>query len=139
MERLPEYLQNHPWLAALAVVLLVAVIVYELRARGQDYASLPPQEAIRLMNQGAQVVDLREAADYAAGHIANARNIAVDSHAKAGELLKKYREKNVVLYCESGNKAATLARKLHAEGFTKVFNLRGGLAAWRTENLPLTR
>jgi rhodanese-related sulfurtransferase len=139
MERLPEYLQNHPWLAGLALLLVVAVIVYELRARGQDYATLPPQEAIRLMNQGAQVVDLREAPEYSAGHIANARNIAGDSQANAGELLKKYREKNVVLYCETGQRAANVARKLHAEGFTKVFNLRGGLTAWRSENLPLTR
>jgi rhodanese-related sulfurtransferase len=35
--------------------------------------------------------------------------------------------------------SASAVRQLAAQGFTKAFNLRGGLAAWRTENLPLTR
>jgi rhodanese-related sulfurtransferase len=45
----------------------------------------------------------------------------------------------VVLYCETGTAAARLTRELHAAGFTKVFNLRGGLTAWRAEGLPLQR
>jgi rhodanese-related sulfurtransferase len=34
---------------------------------------------------------------------------------------------------------ASAVRQLAAQGFTQAVNLRGGLAAWRTENLPLTR
>jgi len=53
--------------------------------------------------------------------------------------LKKYKEKVVVVYDDSGSLGASAARQLATQGFTKAFNLRGGLVSWRTENLPLTR
>ena len=139
MDRLLEYINRHPFLVSLVVALLLAVIAFELRTRRLGFAALPPQDAIRLMNQGAAVYDLREAEAFAAGHIGNAKHLAADQLDKAADTLKKHREKFLVLYCEDGSVSAALARKLHAAGFTKTFNLRGGLAAWRTDGLPLTR
>jgi rhodanese-related sulfurtransferase len=139
MERLLEYCRNHPLLVGLAIALALAVLAYEWRRRGQNYAAVQPQEAIRLMNQGAHVIDLRDAQAYAAGHVTGARQLSAEQLANAADSLKKYREKVVLLYCESGSLAADLARKLHASGFTKVFNLRGGLTTWRAEGLPLQR
>ena len=57
----------------------------------------------------------------------------------AAESLKKYRDKPVIVCCESGMRSGAAARVLKAQGFAKVVNLRGGLAAWRTENLPLVK
>ena len=91
------------------------------------------------MNQGAAVYDLREAEAFAAGHIGNAKHLAADQLDKAADTLKKHREKFLVLYCEDGSASAALARRLHAAGFTKTFNLRGGLATWRADGLPLVR
>lgn len=139
MDRLLEYINRHPFLVSLAVALLLAVIAFELRTRRLGFAALLPQEAIRLMNQGAAVYDLRGAEAFAAGHIGNAKPLAADQQEQAADVLKKHREKFLVLYCEDGSVSATLARKLHAAGFTKTFNLRGGLAAWRADGLPLTR
>ena len=59
--------------------------------------------------------------------------------ANAGEALKKYKERPLVVYCDRGMTAASAVRTLVQQGFTKVFNLRGGIAAWRAENLPLAR
>jgi rhodanese-related sulfurtransferase len=139
MERLLEYLNRHPILVGLVVVLAVAVIVYELRGRKLNYAAVLPQEAIQLMNQGAQTYDLRNAEAFAAGHISNAKNLDASKHDTAADTLKKFREKLLLLYCEDGRISTALTRKLHAAGFTKVFNLRGGLSQWRTEGLPLQR
>jgi rhodanese-related sulfurtransferase len=58
---------------------------------------------------------------------------------QATDTLKKYKEKVVVVYDDTGSLGASAVRQLAAQGFTKAVNLRGGLAAWRTENLPLTR
>ncbi len=58
---------------------------------------------------------------------------------QAADTLKKYKEKVVVVYDDTGSLGASAVRQLAAQGFTKAVNLRGGLAAWRTENLPLTR
>ncbi len=139
MERLFEYLQRHPFLASLAVAMALAVLAFELRSRRMAYAAVLPQEAIQLMNQGAQVFDLREAEAFGAGHITGAKNLAPAQHENAAEQLRKYKEKLLVLYCEDGSKSTAVTRQLHAGGFTKVFNLRGGLGIWRSEGMPLTR
>lgn len=139
MERLIEYAGNHPWLVAAAVFTALLVIVFELRARQQDFAAISPQEAIRLMNQGALVLDLRKPEEFAAGHLNGARRMDSAEILKAGETLKKYREKPLLIYCETGSLGASAARILAGQGFTKAVNLRGGLASWRAENLPLSK
>ena len=139
MDRLVEYIGHHPYLAGLALLAAVMVIGYELNARKQSFAAISPQDAIRLMNQNALVLDLRPAESFAAGHLTGARNFAPDQILKAGETLKKYKEKPVVVYDESGSLGTSAARQLAAQGFTKAVNLRGGLAAWRTENLPVAK
>ena len=139
MDRLVEYIGHHPYLAGLALLAAVLVIGYELNARKHSFAAISPQDAIRLMNQNALVLDLRTAEAFATGHLTGARNFAPDQILKAGETLKKYKEKPVVVYDESGSLGTSAARQLAAQGFTKAVNLRGGLAAWRTENLPVSR
>lgn len=139
MDRLIEYAGNHPYLAGLAVLAAVLVIGYELRARNQNFAGVSPQDVIRLQNSGALVLDIRSQELYAAGHIHGARQMPSDQILKAAETLKKYKEKAVVVYDDAGSLGASAARQLAAQGFTKAFSLRGGLGAWRTENLPLTK
>jgi len=139
MDRLLPYIAHHPLLAAFAAAAALAVLVNELRLRAQLVGALAPQEAIRLMNQGAAVVDLRAAEEFAAGHISGARNIPAADIGNAADTLRRYKERPVVVYCERGNSATGAVRTLAAQGFAKVFNLRGGIAAWRAENLPLAR
>lgn len=139
MERLLEYVTRHPFVASLAVAMALAVLVYELRVRKLSYSAVQPQEAIRLMNQGAHLYDLRSAEAFAGDRISGAKHLDSDQQEKATEVLKKHKDRLLVLYCENGSLSTALTRKLHAAGFTKVFNLRGGLATWRTEGLPLQR
>jgi rhodanese-related sulfurtransferase len=139
MDRLPEYISHHPYLSGLLVLAAIVVGIYEFNARKQSFAAISPQDAIRLMNQNALVLDLRPAEAFAAGHLAGARNLPPDQILNAGDTLKKYKEKPVVVYDESGSLGTSAARQLAAQGFTKAVNLRGGLAAWRTENLPLQK
>jgi rhodanese-related sulfurtransferase len=96
-------------------------------------------QAVRLMNQGALVLDLRGKELYDAGHIGDARNVPVAELESQAESLKKWRDKNVITYCDSGSNGAVAARTLMKLGFTKVFNLQGGLSAWVKDNLPLAK
>ncbi len=139
MERLIEYASHHPWLATAAVVVAALVIVYEMRARSESLLSISPQEAVHLLNHGALLIDLRPQEEYKAGHVAGARQMTGEQILKATETLKKYKEKAVVVYDEAGSLGAAAVRQLAAQGFTKAVTLRGGLAAWRAENLPLAR
>jgi rhodanese-related sulfurtransferase len=139
MERLIEYAGHHTLLAAAAVVMALVVAAYEMRARAHSVAAASPQDVIRLMNQSALVLDIRPQEAFASGHVTGARHMPSDQIATAGETLKKQKDKPIVVYCESGPLAASAVRQLVAQGFTKVFSLRGGLAAWRTDNLPLAK
>jgi rhodanese-related sulfurtransferase len=139
LDRLIEYAGNHPWLAASALLAAVAVVVFELRSRTNSIGAVGPQDVIRLMNQGALLLDLRAPDLHAAGHIGNARNMASDQILKADEVLKKHKEKTIVVYDETGSLGAAAVRQLGRLGFTRAFNLRGGVAAWRAENLPLVK
>ncbi|MFO0512529.1 MAG: rhodanese-like domain-containing protein [Gammaproteobacteria bacterium] len=137
MEKLSLYVAAHPWLVALTVVAALLVVAYEVRARRDAFAAISPQDLIRLQNRGALVLDLRKSEDYAAGHIGGARDFDASQLVKANETLRKHREKPVVVYCDTGSTGAAAARVLAGQGFTQAFNLRGGIAAWRADNLPL--
>ena len=139
MQRLFEYLGHHPWLAGSAALVAVALAVYEIRARMQAFAALPAMQAVRLMNQGALVLDLRTKESFDAGHIGDARNVPAGELASQADSLKKWRDKNVITYDDSGSGGAGAARTLTKLGFTKVFSLEGGLNAWIKDNLPLTK
>ncbi len=110
-----------------------------MRQRTEGRASVSPQELIQLMNQGALLLDLRPPEQYQAGHLAGARQMDSAQILKAADTLKKHKEKAVVVYDESGSLGGPAARQLIAQGFTRVFALRGGLAAWRADNLPVSR
>ncbi len=139
MQRLFEFIGHHPYLATAAVVAAAAVAFYEIRERMQAFAALTAMQAVRLMNQGALVLDLRGKELYDAGHIGDARNVPLVELAAQAESLKKWRDKNVITYDETGTTGASGARTLTKLGFTKVFNLQGGLNAWLKDNLPLAK
>lgn len=139
MNQLLQFAANHPTQAAMLVAAAIAVLFYELRLRAQSSGSISPQDAVRLMNQGAAVIDVRNAEAFAAGHINNARLLPLGSVAEDAESLKRFKDKPVIVYCDRGSNSAIAIRKLGAAGFSKLFNLRGGLAAWRSENLPVVR
>jgi rhodanese-related sulfurtransferase len=139
MDHLAQYIQLNHWLVAATAVVLVLVIVFEIRAQGENLTTVSPQDAIRLMNRGAVVIDLRAAEQYAAGHLAGARRLDGEQILKAGDTLKKYKQKPLIVYDESGSLGTSAARQLKRLGFEQAFNLRGGLSAWRADNLPLEK
>ena len=139
MDRVLDFASHHPWLATATVVLAALVAIYEMRMRSEGLRSVSPQELIRLMNQGALVLDLRPAEQYQAGHLNGARQMSGEQIMSAGDTLKKHKEKTVVVYDDSGNLGAAAVRQLSAQGFSRVFAQRGGLTAWRADNLPLSR
>src|ERR1700732_3689541 len=139
MDRLLQYISNHYWYASGAAIAALLVIAFELRARNEKRAAVTPQDVVRLMNQGAVVIDLRPAEAFATGHVAGARQMSGEQILKAGDTLKKQKEKVLVVYDDTGSLGASAVRQLAAQGFTKAFNLRGGITAWRAENLPLSK
>ena len=88
------------------------------------------------MNQAQSLVlDVRDAKDYATGHLPRARHIPLgELAARVGELAK-YKEKPVIVT----DKGGAACRFLRKSGFTNVFQLKGGLAAWQQASLPVEK
>jgi rhodanese-related sulfurtransferase len=139
MDRLLEYIANHPFLTAAAAILAVLAFVIEARHRARGASAVGPTDAVQLVNGGALVLDVRDAKEYEAGHIIDARSVPAADLANRAETLKKYRDKPVIVCCETGFASGAAARTLRTLGFEKVVTLRGGLAGWRQDNLPLVK
>lgn len=136
MAQLIEFSMRHPLLVGATLMAILALIANELRLRSQSGVSVSAQEAVRLINQGATVVDLREAARFNNGHIVDAINVpATELKANAEARLKKKRP--VLLICDTGGSSARLVAPLRQAGFENTWSLDGGLAAWERENLPV--
>lgn len=139
MDRLIEYVTRHPLLAGSVVLALVIVFTFESRMRSTAHAAISSQDLIRLMNQGALVLDIRKPEEFAAGHVNGARQLSSDKILTAGDEFKRYKDKPVVIICDSGSLASAAVRQLTQQGFTKAFQLRGGFSGWRSENLPVAK
>lgn len=91
------------------------------------YQSVPTRDAARLTAQGAQLVDVRESDEFAAGSLPDAVNIPLS------EFTTRYRELKpdhpVAVLCRSGGRSAQAARFLTEHGYVDVTNLEGGLLA----------
>src|SRR6202022_1877513 len=83
-----------------------------------------------------QLIDVRNAAEFARGSIAVARNVELAALTAAVDELDPHAP--IVLICLSGARSAQACQYLAQRGFTRVYNLDGGLASWVRSGLPLT-
>lgn len=135
MDRLIEFSGNHPILTLGLMASFFLLIFTEIRRRQQGLTDLSPLEVVRLINNDAVVIDVRSPESYAKGHIVNSRNIPADQLEK--ERVGTDGSHAVLTVDDNGMSASRAAAKLRAAGLENVFSLRGGLAAWQQESLPL--
>jgi rhodanese-related sulfurtransferase len=96
-------------------------------------------EATNLINrEEGIVVDVRETGEWSTGHIPNARHIALGQLAGHISELEKVKEKPIIVCCASGNRSSSACTTLTKAGFARVYNLAGGIGAWRDAGLPVT-
>ena len=121
-----------------ALAAIIALLVHNLIAGGKG--SVDPVGATDLINhRDALVVDVRPAADFAKGHIINAQNVPMNGFKNQIATLQKHKGKPILISCRSGSQSSAACQQLRKAGFQEVFNLRGGILAWQSANLPLTR
>ncbi len=127
------------WMLIAVALSAGGMLLWPVLGRGGPGA-LTPDGAVRLMNrEKAVVVDICEPAEYAAGHIVGARNIPLGELEGKLAAVVKNKATLLILVCQSGarsSRALAIAKKL---GFENVQSLAGGLAAWRSANLPVEK
>lgn len=129
--------QNLIWVALAAIS--GGMLLWQI-VSGSGGKNISVNEATLLINrQDALVVDVRETAEWSAGHIPNARHIALGHLAKHVSEIEKYKDKPVILVCAHGNRSARACNILKKAGFQQVFNMQGGMRAWAEAGLPVTK
>jgi rhodanese-related sulfurtransferase len=139
MGQLAEFIGNHPLLVSSVVAALAAVIFYELRLKSQGRLQVTAADAVRLINKGALVIDVRAADEFRAGHIVNARNVELAAIEADQNVVKKPKNKILLTVCNNGGNSDKAASLLRKAGYENTFSLKAGLAGWRAENLPLVK
>nr|BCX00403.1 MAG: molybdenum cofactor biosynthesis protein MoeB [Bacteroidota bacterium] len=82
------------------------------------------------------LVDVRGEEERRAGHLGGIW-IPWEELARRLQELEPYRDRELLIYCERGERSAQVVRWLRGLGFSQVYNLAGGLSAWRRAGFPL--
>ena len=94
------------------------------------------QEKIEQTN-AIQLVDVRTAGEFVGGWVKGAINIDIRSKNFAENIVKLKKNEPVFVYCLSGGRSGSAARKLSNLGYTEVYDLKGGMMAWKRAGLPV--
>lgn len=139
MEQLIEFAGNHTFMVA-AFLVILTLLIWNLVADPGGKGAVDAVGATALINrEDALVVDVRPMADFGKGHIVGAKNIPLNSLKDQLGQLEKHKDRTIVVSCRSGNQSQAACKMLRNAGFSKVFNLRGGMMGWQSANLPVTR
>lgn len=143
MEQFLAFLVKNPFnmvLFGTAVVtggMLVWPLISRMVRPGNEVG---PLDAVQLINRrDAVVIDVRDASEYAAGHVTNARHIPEGELAGRVKELEKFKARPIIVACRGGTRAASAAALLRKHGFAEAFALRGGIAAWQQAGMPLEK
>lgn len=128
------------WALVALTLISGGMLLWPLLRRSAGGPWVDTLQATQLLNrEDAILVDVRSAADYAAGHILGARSLPLaELERRAGEL-DKHKARPVIVYCNAGNTSGGAVSALRKGGFEKVFNLSGGYAAWQQAGLPVEK
>jgi rhodanese-related sulfurtransferase len=137
MESIFEYAASHPFLFGGMLLMFGIVFAYEMRMARRKGVDVTPAEAVALINGGAQPVDIRAAAQFEKGHLLDARNVPLSDLEQHLPSLEKLKDRGILIYCDNGASSIKAIEKLRERGVTNAKSLRGGLTAWRGENLPV--
>jgi rhodanese-related sulfurtransferase len=134
-----KFALDNIYLIAVALV-SGGMLLWPVLRRGPGGASVNTLEATQLINrQDALVLDVRTAEEFHKGRILNSRNIPLPQLDARLADIARYKEKPVIVACESGNRSGAAAAVLRKQGFAQVFSLSGGIAAWQQAGLPVEK
>jgi rhodanese-related sulfurtransferase len=92
--------------------------------------SVTAQDAVRMVSEGATLLDIRENGEWNAGHAPGAVHVPL-AHVSDQAVRRLPKGRPVVVVCRSGSRSAGATRTLRAQG-VEAFSLRGGLRAWES-------
>lgn len=112
-------------------IIIGAALVTYLRRKllTRSLANYSCEEAKQKIASGSILLDVRTAGEHKSHSIQKSIHIPLHELSSRIKELEKYRTREIICYCASGNRSVSAALKLKRAGF-EVGNLRGGIGAW---------
>ncbi len=134
-----EFLIQNSWLIALAVGSGLMLLWPVLTKGGGTRVSV--SEATRMINhRKAVLVDIRDGATVAHhGAMMNAKRVEIKELKDKADTLSKSKETPLIVVCQTGARAGAAATILKGAGYSDVFVLNGGVAAWKEAGMPVKK
>lgn len=105
-----------------------------------NYQEVTSAEAKNLIEQlQPLILDVRTPREFKGGHLANARLIPVQTLQTRWKEIAQYQDKNVLIYCATGNRSTVASKILIDNGFKRIYNMRRGIADWHGQKYPIVR
>jgi len=140
VQQIIEFASNHGGLVGGFGAVILFLLWTEFARFTRGYVELSPVQAVQKINQGETVVvDISPSADFAKGHLANAKPIALSRFSKPDPEIEKIVSKPVLIVCRNGQTAHQAAARLVKLGAKDVAVLKGGITQWSADQFPLSR
>ncbi len=128
---------SQEWL--LVSTLVVLIYIYAWRERIKNGPPISVHEVTQMLNKDSAILlDVRDSAEFKAGHIVGAINIPFGKVAAELDKLESHKSKIIIVADKLGQHAGSVGRTLGKHGFV-VRRLSGGIAEWQAQNLPLVK
>ncbi|MDZ4100032.1 MAG: rhodanese-like domain-containing protein [Methylophilaceae bacterium] len=135
-----EFISNNVLLIGLALGSGIMLIWPMLTGGSGGVPNLEPAEAVLMMNRNNPLVlDIRDDAEFAASHIADAKHIPLAKLTERIKELEKHKDKSILVYCQNGVRTTKACGILRKNAFSKLHKLQGGLNAWVAAKLPVVK
>ena len=135
-----EFIKDNVLLIGLALGSGIMLLFPGFGNKAGGVPNLNTTEAVALINRNhALVVDVRDDAEFASGHIVDAKNIPLAQLESRLKELAKYKDKPLLVNCQRGARAAKACEILRKAEVKQVHNLQGGLNAWLEAKLPVVK
>jgi len=123
----------------LVSVIALGLLLQSCNTRSKDVemvSALQVYEAV-YGEDSLQLIDVRTPEEYNVSHLKTAQNICISHPDFEAKVKKLDKNKPVYVYCKSGGRSAKASKKLKELGFTKVYDLQGGITSWEKEGLEI--
>lgn len=135
-----EFVKENAIFVGLAIGSGMALLWPLLNRGASGVANVSATEAVMLMSRSKPLIlDVRDATEFAAGHIQGAKNIPLAELASRLKEIEKFKDKSVLVHCQRGMRAKSACSILRAQQFSQLHNLQGGLDTWAEAKLPLLK
>ena len=108
-------------------------------SKENNVVSLISPEELNKKLGSVQLIDIRTPKEHAEGHLKNSVNINFYDASFADDMNKLDKKKELYIYCRSGGRSGKASKQLEKMGFTKVYDLQGGIINWNKNSLEIVK